>query len=225
MAQRRSSYTQCFFWTSTIRLGWSTDPVAPALGLIVIYPNDSMGQTLRHPSDFDDPRVGSGQRPTIQAKDPVPPEKGVPKPVRTIGQQMCDSQLLASIAESISKLESHREPEDLDVTNTRAILIQALRNYISQDVGKLRKLWSNNDKTLKMEDLEKLFFPSISRKLNLQYKTTSQVTGKDYTHGRKILQGKNDEEYVRIFDRLAGYAQSGISTPPSLDWTSRIASV
>ena len=102
-----------------------------------------------------------------------------------------------------------------------------IAQHITQkEVFKLKKLWSSDDKTLKMKDLESIFFPKVSKTSPIQqreYKTSSQVTGKDYSHGRTILTRASDEEYGKIFDRLAGHAQARTSVPPSLDWTSLAA--
>lgn len=100
------------------------------------------------------------------------------------------------------------------------------RSISQKEVLKLKKAWSNDNKTLKIKDLETMFFPKVSTKLQLKqhkYKTSSRVTGQEYSHGRTMFKEASDEEYLKIFDRLAGYAKSGTSEPSSLDWISLAA--
>ena len=86
------------------------------------------------------------------------------------------------------------------------------------DMTKLKGLWSRDSGTLSLGDVEALFFPKASRTQRINRSSSSQVTGKTYSHIVKVLGQMDPGDYVKTFDRLARYAVDQTRLPPSVYW-------
>lgn len=93
-----------------------------------------------------------------------------------------------------------------------------VQHISSQDMASLKGLWSRESGILSLGDLEAKFFPKASRTQRIVRSSSSQVSGKTYSHGVKILTTLDPEHYTKAFDCLARHAINQTPIPPSVSW-------